>query len=66
MTAKGANPHNPEKIAATAVLAALAVVQVELAAVVQVELAAVIQVELVAVVQVELVAAVANNQLVKK
>jgi hypothetical protein len=53
-----------EKIAAAAVLAALAVLQMELAVavaevvVVQVELVPVVQVELVAVVQVELVAVV--------
>jgi tRNA-binding EMAP/Myf-like protein len=63
MTAKGVNPHLLEKIAATAVPAALAVVQVELGAVVQVALEAVVQVDLEAVVQ---VAVVAVNNLKQK
>ena len=50
MTAKGVNPHFLEKTAATAVLAALAVVKVAQAAVVRVVQAAVVRVALGAVV----------------
>jgi hypothetical protein len=52
MTAKGVNPNLLEKIAATAVLAALAVVQAAQAAVVQAAQAAVVQAAQAAVVQV--------------